>query len=264
MLSFGFGGVVLAVGVAIVGHYIGQQANASVAPTTPLASTQWADVVSPASTIVRKASLLDVPAREDLRVVPLKLRPQVLTSAKADLMLAPDVIEPEQPQTRIKSMITTPAVWQIEKSWKIGKQRKQQIISKRKKRLAGRSCLSRAIYFEARSETELGQLAVARVILNRVRDKNYPNDICGVVYQGAERKNSCQFSFACDGIPDNPKPGKPWQQAKQVADRALNGASDVHVISTATHYHADYVKPKWSSAMRRLIKIGRHIFYHDS
>ncbi|MDH3741766.1 MAG: cell wall hydrolase, partial [Hyphomicrobiales bacterium] len=87
---------------------------------------------------------------------------------------------------------------------------------------------------------------------------------CGVVYQGASRKNSCQFSFACDGNTDNPKAGKSWNQAQRVASRALNGGSDVRVISTATHYHADYVRPKWSNTMHRLIKIGRHIFYHDS
>jgi spore germination cell wall hydrolase CwlJ-like protein len=259
MLSFGLGGISLAVGVAVVGHYLGQNANASTAP-----SSEWAEVVSPASTIVRKSSLLDVPAAEDIAVIPLRLKPQVLSSAKSDLMIEPEVIVPEEKTAKLNSLVATPAVWKIERSWSIGRERKKQIMKKRKQRLAGESCLSRAIYFEARSESELGQLAVARVILNRVKDRNYPNSICGVIYQGAHRKNSCQFSFACDGNTDIPKVGKPWNQAKRVASRALNGGSNVQVISTATHYHADYVNPKWSSTMRRLIKIGRHIFYHDS
>ncbi|NNE24930.1 MAG: cell wall hydrolase [Rhizobiales bacterium] len=259
MLSFGIGGVALAVGVAVAGHYLGEKANASAAP-----SSEWADVVSPASTIVRKSSLLDVPAAEDIEVVPLKLKPQVLSSAKSDLMIEPEVIVPEEQTAKLNSLIATPAVWKIERSWSIGRERKKQIMAKRKQRLAEKSCLSRAIYFEARSESELGQLAVARVILNRVKDRNYPNSICGVVYQGASRKNACQFSFACDGNTDTPKAGKPWNQARRIASRALNGGSDVRVISTATHYHADYVQPKWSNTMHRLIKIGRHIFYHDS
>ena len=259
MLSFGVGGIALAVGVAVIGHYLGQSANASTAP-----SSEWAEVVSPASTIVRKASLLDVSPAEDIAVIPLRLKPQVLSSAKSDLMIEPEVIVPEEKTAKLDSLVATPAVWKIERSWSIGRERKKQIMQKRKRRLAGESCLSRAIYFEARSESELGQLAVARVILNRVKDRNYPNSICGVVYQGANRKNSCQFSFACDGNTDNPKLGKSWNQAKRVASRALNGGSNVQVISTATHYHADYVNPKWSSTMRRLIKIGRHIFYHDS
>ena len=259
MLSFGIGGVALAVGVAFIGHYLGQKANASTAP-----SSEWAEVVSPASTIVRKASLLDVPPAQDIEVVALQLKPQVLSTAKSDLMIEPEVIVPEEKTAKLSSMVATPAVWKIERSWTIGSERKKQIMNKRKQRLAGQSCLSRAIYFEARSESELGQLAVAKVILNRVKDRNYPNSICGVIYQGSERRNSCQFSFACDGQTDSPKPGKPWNQAKRVAERALNGQSGVQIISTATHYHADYVRPKWSSTMRRLIKIGRHIFYHDS
>jgi len=259
MLSFGIGGIALAVGVAVVGHYLGQQANATAVP-----GAEWAEVVSPASTIVRKASLLDVPAQQDIDVIPLNLKPQVLSSAKSDLLIEPEVIVPEEKTAKLETLVATPAVWKIERSWTIGRERKKQIMAKRNQRLAGEQCLSRAIYFEARSESELGQLAVARVILNRVKDRNYPNSICGVIYQGAHRKNSCQFSFACDGQTDNPKMGKSWNQAKRVASRALNGDAHVRVISTATHYHADYVRPKWSSTMRRLIKIGRHIFYHDS
>lgn len=258
LLSFGLGGVALAVGVAVTGHYLGIKANAKAVPTA-----SYSDVVSPATTIVRKASLLHVPAAEDVEVASLRLKPQISSSTKSDFMIRPDVIVPEQRQARLDSLVT-PAVWQIERSWEIGRERKRKLLAQRRARLAEQSCLSRAIYFEARSESELGQLAVAKVILNRVKDRNYPNTICGVVYQGAERKNACQFSFACDGQSDNPKIGAAWNQSKRVASRALGGASDVQVISTATHYHADYVQPKWSTTMRRLIKIGRHIFYRDS
>ena len=60
-------------------------------------------------------------------------------------------------------------------------------------------CLAEAIYFEARSEPEAGQAAVAQVVLNRVRSGIYPTDVCGVVYQDANRPFACQFSFACEG-----------------------------------------------------------------
>jgi spore germination cell wall hydrolase CwlJ-like protein len=126
------------------------------------------------------------------------------------------------------------------------------------------NCLARAVYFEARSESELGQLAVAKVILNRVKDPEYPNTICGVVYQGSGRRNSCQFSFACDGLPDDVKSATAWAKSKSVAQKALSGNSKVAAVSTATNYHADYVNPKWAKSMKRLIKIGRHIFYEES
>lgn len=121
-------------------------------------------------------------------------------------------------------------------------------------RIAARSCLATAIYFEARSESQLGQFAVATVILNRAKAANYPSSICGVVYQGASRLNACQFSFACDGQSDLPQNGRAWETAVAVATLALD-------VAAATHYHADYVDPSWSRSLHRLTKIGRHIFY---
>jgi spore germination cell wall hydrolase CwlJ-like protein len=102
------------------------------------------------------------------------------------------------------------------------------------------------------------------VILNRVKDPEYPKTICGVVYQGSGRRNSCQFSFACDGLPDDVKSANSWANAKRIAKRAIAGDAQVAAIGTATNYHADYVKPKWAKSMKRLIKIGRHVFYEDS
>ena len=144
---------------------------------------------------------------------------------------------------------------------------KKQGEAKRRMATNEASCLARAIYFEARSEPEVGQAAVAKVILNRVKDKSYPNSICGVVYQGADSgTKACQFSFACDGLSDEPKNKKQWQISQQMAQKVLSGkaASEMAVVQAATHYHADYVQPKWSFSLRRIIKIGRHIFYADS
>ena len=128
-------------------------------------------------------------------------------------------------------------------------------------RTVAKSCLARAIYFEARSESQLGQLAVATVILNRSKATNYPSSICGVVYQGASRLNACQFSFACDGLSDLPQIGRAWDAALAVTALALSDDKPMQSVAAATFYHADYVTPGWSKSMNRLTKIGRHIFY---
>jgi len=124
-----------------------------------------------------------------------------------------------------------------------------------------KNCLAKAIYFEARGETERGQKGVAQVILNRVENDSYPDTICEVVYQNQERRNACQFSFACDGRADNASESKAWIRALSVAEEVLDGENLVQQVRTATHYHADYVKPYWAPKMKRLSKIGRHIFY---
>jgi spore germination cell wall hydrolase CwlJ-like protein len=137
------------------------------------------------------------------------------------------------------------------------------------RRIVDESCLASAVYFEARSESLQGQLAVAMVVLNRVKTPPYPSTICGVVYQGAGHLNACQFSFACDGEPDLPQLGRAWDAALAVTALALDGGKEMldeqmRIVSTATNYHADYVKPGWSKSLRRLTKIGRHIFYAQS
>ena len=121
-------------------------------------------------------------------------------------------------------------------------------------------CLTQGIYYEAALEPTNGQEAVAQVILNRVRDPNYANSICGVVYEGAERTTGCQFSFTCDGALARPPVAWAWSRARLVAERALAG----HVaasVGTATHYHADYVHPWWAPSLNKLTQIGAHIFY---
>ena len=126
---------------------------------------------------------------------------------------------------------------------------------------AEKKCLATAIYFEARSEPKAGQTAVAQVILNRVEAQTYPDTICGVVYQNKEKRNACQFSFACDGKPDLPRDTQAWKRAQEVGSNVLEGRDLLTGIEAATHYHADYVSPYWAPKMRRLSKVGRHIFY---
>ena len=124
-----------------------------------------------------------------------------------------------------------------------------------------RRCLANGIYFEARGEPKKGQQAVAQVILNRVKNPAYPNTICGVVYQNKSKRNACQFSFACDGIRDRINSRKHWNKAVSVANAAIDGKFWLRSVGSSSHYHADYVWPKWRRKMRKMTKIGRHIFY---
>ncbi|MEM7663852.1 MAG: cell wall hydrolase [Pseudomonadota bacterium] len=121
-------------------------------------------------------------------------------------------------------------------------------------------CLSEAVYYEARSESTSGQLAVAEVIMNRVRDHRFPNSVCEVVYQGATRTTGCQFTFTCDGALNRKPRGRKWEAAQTVATHVL---MDLHERRTgsATHYHATYVDPLWNAGLVRTNRIDTHIFY---
>ena len=124
-----------------------------------------------------------------------------------------------------------------------------------------RRCLATAIYFEARGEQIRGQLAVAQVVMNRVRTPAYPDTICGVVFQGQWQRNGCQFSFACDGQADVPRNKELWALANTLAKRVTQGKGWLGEIGYATHYHATYVKPRWRHEMNHIKRIGQHIFY---
>lgn len=121
-------------------------------------------------------------------------------------------------------------------------------------------CLTLALYYEAANEPTDGQRAVAQVILNRVAHPSYPNSVCGVVFQGSERRTGCQFSFTCDGSLARTPAKATWNRARRVAAAALAGY--VHVpVGLATHYHATYVLPYWAASLSNVGTIGLHTFY---
>ncbi|TCD14919.1 cell wall hydrolase [Oricola cellulosilytica] len=122
-------------------------------------------------------------------------------------------------------------------------------------------CITTAIYFEARGETVKGQAAVAQVILNRVRNPAYPDSACGVVYQNAEMRNRCQFSFACDGASERLKSERARKQAEWIAKAVTKGELFIPEIGSSTHYFADYVRPKWAGSMVKMASIGAHHFF---
>ncbi len=122
------------------------------------------------------------------------------------------------------------------------------------------NCLSEAIYYEARGETQQGQVAVAEVIVNRVRSPFYPKSICAVVYQGSDRDTGCQFTFTCDGsLAAHPR-GRAWIQAQHLATAVMMGYTRP-ITQHATHYHTNAINPGWSSMLIETTTIGSHVFY---
>ena len=129
-------------------------------------------------------------------------------------------------------------------------------------------CLATAVYFEARGEPFVGQSAVAHVVLNRVMDPRFPDDICSVVMQGPTYawkpdfpiRNMCQFSYYCDGKSDQPTDEQAWQTAVLAAYGSMTGRT-YDPTDGATHYHADYVNPEWADVKYKTVRINDHIFY---
>ena len=142
-------------------------------------------------------------------------------------------------------------------------------------------CLALNMYHEARNQGSAGLLAVSSVVLNRVKDKRFPNTICEVIEQGPTReswktrqtpdpndavfypiKNRCQFSWYCDGKSDVPKQVKTWKRLLTIANSIVYNKFDfVDITDGALFYHADYVTPGWAKTKQRTVEIEDHIFY---
>ncbi len=121
-------------------------------------------------------------------------------------------------------------------------------------------CLAAAELYEAGNDPA-GQRAVAQVVLNRVRHPAFPKTICGVVFEGQERRTGCQFTFSCDGALTrwSPPPAM-WTRARAIATAALTGTVD-RKVGYATHYHTDWVVPYWQSSLDKIARVGPHLFF---
>ena len=98
--------------------------------------------------------------------------------------------------------------------------------------------------------------------MNRVDHANYPDTVCEVVNQGTGRRYACQFTYTCDGIPEVVTDQRAWNRAGQIARIMMDGAPR-NLTAGATHYHADYVNPRWASVYPRTARYGTHIFYRQ-
>lgn len=115
------------------------------------------------------------------------------------------------------------------------------------------ACLAGAIYFEARGEPLIGQLAVGNVIVNRAESGRFPASYCGVVYQPS------QFSFIRGGrMPSINKTSSAWREAAAIARIAHEGLWE-SPAEDALFFHASYVKPGWN--LKRVARVSRHVFY---
>jgi spore germination cell wall hydrolase CwlJ-like protein len=131
-------------------------------------------------------------------------------------------------------------------------------------------CLATAIYFEARGEPTVGQIAVGQVIMSRVADHRYPDNVCDVVKEGYYYSwnpeipipNRCQFSFWCDGKDEKITDQKAYEWAEEISWGLLDNTLNViDLTDGATHYHAWWVHPSWSDMFTRTVRIDDHIFY---
>jgi spore germination cell wall hydrolase CwlJ-like protein len=130
-------------------------------------------------------------------------------------------------------------------------------------------CLAKNIYFEARGDNLAGRYAVADVVLNRVKDRRYPATICEVIHQGEKdsngnmKKNRCQFSWYCDGTPDNTPNTEKWLEAQMIAYQIVVFDTFRGITEGANHYHATYVNPSWNKNMDYIGQIGSHKFFRS-
>ena len=128
-------------------------------------------------------------------------------------------------------------------------------------------CLAQNIYYEARGSTFADKVAVADVVLNRVRDTRFPNTICTVVKQskltdaGVIRLDQCQFSWYCDGKSDDPEDARAWRESKAIAHQIHMNNKFKGITEGATHYHSLQVDPYWAEHMQFIGQIGSHVFY---
>jgi spore germination cell wall hydrolase CwlJ-like protein len=117
------------------------------------------------------------------------------------------------------------------------------------------NCIAVAVYHEARGETLEGQLAVARVIMNRAVSGRYPASWCGVV------KQPWQFSFVRNGrMPSVDESSTAWRNALGITRLAINNAVPT-LSDDVLWYHANYVAPSWGRRLTRVSQIGAHVFY---
>lgn len=121
-------------------------------------------------------------------------------------------------------------------------------------------CLAINIYREAGYEPFEGKVGVAQVTMNRVKDRQFPNDVCAVVYQkSAGTRIVCQFSWYCDSKHRNRPVGQGYEESYIVAQKVLLEGFGLPSLEHALFYHADYVNPRWR--LDRIGKFGVHIFY---
>jgi spore germination cell wall hydrolase CwlJ-like protein len=228
----------------------GKVAASALALVTVLSMAASTETPRPADRGARAASLS----------TPLPSRPMDLALlAPASLATAPQTYQqltPQQAQAANAAVPFSALPNPAAKAFKLG-----DATSEDKARALG--CLTMAVYYEAASESDDGQAAVAQVVLNRLRHPLFPKTVCGVVFQGSQLPTGCQFTFTCDGSLGRRPSQAGWKHASEIAQRALDGYV-MKQVGEATHYHTMWVVPYWQPTLTKLTQIGAHIFYRWS
>ncbi len=116
-------------------------------------------------------------------------------------------------------------------------------------------CLARNIYWEAGVEDMTGKIAVGNVTINRVKTRYWGRNICEVVYSPAQFSWTKERKRGWIALK-----GQAWADSKAAAEAVLDGLK-VKQLDSALYYHADYVQPNWRDSSKRVLKVGKHIFY---
>ena len=206
-----------------------------------------AHATSAANPTVLETKRVDRPSLE--AVTEERMRQRALSASLPRASLSPDL------KPKISSVMPVARSIELSKNW----------IDAQPDAKGGAdwSCLSEALYFEARGETVKGQFAVAEVILNRVASDRFPDSVCGVINQGTGKKYQCQFTYTCDGRKEVIHEERAFDRVSKVARLAIDGQVPT-LTEGATHYHTTSVKPRWSGVYTRTAHIGTHIFYRHT
>ena len=234
-----------------------------------------------ASTAQLHSPVVVAPPPVESLLPPVEVTPPVVVAAPVVVVAPPVVVEPP-PVVVAPPPVLTPA--SIKSS---SPSNTPDIIvnSEELKFFKELYCMTLNIYREASNQSLVGMGAVGMVVMNRVADPRFPNTPCDVVYEGPVReswktrklknlpdneriyypiRHRCQFSWYCDGKRDellDTKNNPRWKIARNIAYEILAYNIWEGVVDGATHYHAIYVRPKWSSSLQKVTRIGDHVFY---
>ena len=219
--------------------------------------TPQGGVTSGAAVPMLSGSVLEGPQPQPVRAVEVLRPPSTGTSTSTTSPLTearPLVLSPaSQTDTRLRGVEVGP--WLLAQGTRSSvREVGASMPSRHARRHHELRCLAMNIYFEARGESRRGQLAVASVTLNRKRSRHYPDSICAVVWQ------SRQFSWTNQSVWHRPRNDRAWRFAMKLANKVYHNKVKLPVVS-ATHFHARYVAPEWSTQMKRVARIGKHLFY---
>lgn len=121
-------------------------------------------------------------------------------------------------------------------------------------------CMALNLYHETRSQPRHSKVAVAWVVLNRVSHEDFPETVCAVVHEGGESP-PCEWSWWCDGEPDEPQNPEAWAETERLARKFLSDPPPDPTEGALWFHHVAIEPPPWTRDLERTVRIGEHVFY---